>query len=402
MESLVARFDALQEAILTHIESQESTLESQIQYWENIRKENAIMHYARKQGLTKLGLQPLPTLAVTEYNAKQAIQIHLTLQSLLKSPFASERWTLTDVSAELINTSPQNCLKKGGYDVAVWFDNDRQNAMLYTNWDFLYYQDMNEQWHKVKGEVDYDGLYFTDHTGERAYFTLFSADAQRFSRTGLWTVHFKTQVISSPIVSSTYSSSFDTEEQQLPGPSTSYSEVTEQASPTRRRKPRKSDATSTTSPETEGVRLRRRRREGKSGPGSGETPRKRRRGGGRGGGETELGSAPSPAEVGSRHRQVERQGLSRLGLLQAEARDPPMILLKGTANSLKCWRYRKVNSKCCNFLFMSTVWNWVGDCSHNHSRMLIAFDSTTQRDAFVKHNLFPKLCTYTYGSLNSL
>ena len=282
MESLVARFDALQEAILTHIESQESTLESQIQYWENIRKENAIMHYARKQGLTKLGLQPLPTLAVTEYNAKQAIQIHLTLQSLLKSPFASERWTLTDVSAELINTSPQNCLKKGGYDVAVWFDNDRQNAMLYTNWDFLYYQDMNEQWHKVKGEVDYDGLYFTDHTGERAYFTLFSADAQRFSRTGLWTVHFKTQVISSPVVSSTYSSSFDTEEQQLPGPSTSYSEVTEQASPTRRRKPRKSDATSTTSPETEGVRLRRRRREGKSGPGSGETPRKRRRGGGRG------------------------------------------------------------------------------------------------------------------------
>lgn len=402
MESLVARFDALQEAILTHIESQDDTLESQIRYWENIRKENAIMHFARKQGLTKLGLQPLPTLAVTEYNAKQAIQIHLTLQSLLKSPYGSERWTLPEVSAELINTAPQNCLKKGGYDVSVWFDNDRYNAMVYTNWDYLYYQDVNERWHKVKGEVDYDGLYFTDHTGERAYFTVFSTDAHRFSRTGLWTVHFKTQVISSSVVSSTNTPSFDFEEQQLPGPSTpTYTEPT-QASPRGRGKSRESQPTSTTSPETSGLRVRRGRRQRKSGPGPGETPTKRRRGGGRGGGETRLESAPSPGEVGVRHRTVERQGLSRLGQLQAEARDPPMILLKGTANSLKCWRYRKQNSSNCGFLFMSTVWNWVGDMSENHSRMLIAFKSAGQRDSFVKHNLFPKLCTYTYGSLNSL
>ncbi|CAF05705.1 E2 protein [Human papillomavirus 95] len=401
MESLVARFDALQEEILTHIESGNTTLESQIKYWENVRKENAIMHYARKQGLTKLGLQPLPSLLASEYNAKQAIQIQLTLLSLLKSPYASEPWTLPEVSAELINTPPQNVLKKGGYDVTVWFDDDRNNTMVYTNWTALYYQDANEIWHKVKGEVDYNGLFFTDHTGERAYFTLFSTDAERYSQTGLWTVHFKTQVISSSVVSSTNPSSFDFEE-QLPGPSTSNTKTTKQTSPRGRgSQSRELQPSSTTSPEGKGLRVRRRRGQGESGSGTRETPSKRRRGGG-GRGEKEFGSAPTPSEVGSRHRQVETKGLSRLGQLQADARDPPMIMLKGHANSLKCWRYRKLTSNSCGFLYMSTVWNWVGDSSENHSRMLIAFTSTDQRDYFVKHHFFPRQCTYTFGSLNSL
>ena len=279
MESLVARFDALQEEILTHIESGNTTLESQIKYWENVRKENAIMHYARKQGLTKLGLQPLPSLLASEYNAKQAIQIQLTLLSLLKSPYASEPWTLPEVSAELINTPPQNVLKKGGYDVTVWFDDDRNNTMVYTNWTALYYQDANEIWHKVKGEVDYNGLFFTDHTGERAYFTLFSTDAERYSQTGLWTVHFKTQVISSSVVSSTNPSSFDFEE-QLPGPSTSNTKTTKQTSPRGRgSQSRELQPSSTTSPEGKGLRVRRRRGQGESGSGTRETPSKRRRGG---------------------------------------------------------------------------------------------------------------------------
>ena len=393
MEALAERFDVLQEEILRHIESGDTNLQSHINYWENVRKENAIMYYARKRGLTKLGLQPLPQLAVSEYSAKQAIKISLTLQSLQKSIFGKEPWTLTEVSAELINTPPQNVLKKNGYNVEIWYDDDKNNSMIYTNWDDLYYQDINEMWHKVSGQVDYDGCYFIDHTGERAYFILFVTDASRYSQTGKWTVHFKQQVLSSSVVSST---SYTSYEDPLPGPS-SYTETTTQSDSFRR--PRFEETidspspTSSTSPRS--LRVRRRRREqGESGT-DGETPPKRRRGG-------RAGSAPSPSEVGQRHRQVERKGLSRLGLLQEEARDPPIIVLQGSANGLKCWRNRKSNKHSGSFLCMSTVWTWVGDTSKNHSRMIIAFVNEAQREQFVKYHLFPKHATYYYGSLGGL
>lgn len=391
METLAERFDVLQEEILKHIESGDTSLQSHIDYWENVRKENAIMYYARKQGLSTLSLQPLPQLAVSEYNAKQAIQISLTLQSLLKSPFGNEAWTLPEVSAELINTPPQNVLKKNGYDVEIWYDNDRRNSMVYTNWDSLYYQDHEEKWHKVTGQVDYDGCYFTDHTGERAYFILFITDASRYSESGTWTVHYKQQVISSSVVSS---SNYSAYEDPLPGPSSN----TETPSKNHlRRRPEETNLPSSTTPSTSprSLRVRRGRREqGESGT-RGETPAKRRRGGG-------SGSAPTPSEVGSRHRQVERKGLSRLGVLQEEARDPPIIVVQGCANGLKCWRNRKSNKHAGSFLAMSTVWNWVGDTSANHSRLIIAFANTAQREHFVKNHLFPKHATYYYGSLGGL
>ena len=391
METLVARFDALQEAILRHIESGDTSLESHIQYWGNVRRENALMHYARKQGLTRLGLQPLPALPVTEYMAKQAIQIQLTLISLQKSQFGTEQWTLPEVSAELINTQPQNCLKKHGYSVEVWYDDNKNNAMVYTNWDAIYYQDNTEHWHKVKGKVDYNGCYFTDHTGDHAYFTLFSEDANKYGHSGHWTVHYKNQVISSSVVSSTQHSSFGTDEEPIPGPSTATDSATHQASPIRRRHQHQGSSPSSTTSPQKSVRIRRRRREGESG----ETPTKRRRGGG-------VDSAPTPEEVGSRHRKAETKGLSRLGQLQAEARDPPIILVRGSANALKCWRYRRVTAKHKGFDHISTVWNWVGDSSKHHSRLLIAFRSFTERENFVKHNLFPRESSYTFGSLNAL
>nr|ATQ38652.1 E2 [Gammapapillomavirus 1] len=391
METLAERFDVLQEEILRHIESGDTSLQSHIEYWENVRKENAIMYYARKRGLSTLSLQPLPQLAVSEYNAKQAIKISLTLQALLKSPFGQEPWTLPEVSAELINTPPQNVLKKHGYDVEIWYDDDRQNSMVYTNWDDLYYQDHDEIWHKVSGQVDYDGCYFTDHTGERAYFILFITDARRYSQNGTWTVHFKQQVISSSVVSS---SNYSTYEDPLPGPS---SNTETPAKNYFRRGSEETSVPSSTTPSTSprSLRVRRGRGEqGESGTGGEASPKRRRRGG--------AGSAPTPSEVGSRHRQIKRQGLSRLGLLQEEARDPPIIVVQGSANGLKCWRNRKNNKHASSFLAMSTVWTWVGDTSSNHSRMIIAFSSPTQREQFVKNHLFPRHATYYYGSLGGL
>ncbi|ANG08942.1 E2 [Human papillomavirus type 183] len=404
MESLADRFDALQELILKHIESDSTSLQSHIAYWGYVRKENALMHVARQQGLTRIGLQPLPTLTVTEYNAKQAITIQLTLQSLLRSPYGSEQWKLSEVSAELINTPPQNLLKKHGFSVEVWFDNDKNNAMVYTNWNDMYYQDAQETWHKVHGSVDYNGLYFTDHNGERAYFTLFDTDAIKYSRTGHWTVHYKTHVISSSVVSSTTRDSSTVPEDTVDRPSTSYSSTStahQQESPARRRVQRTRESpkpSSTTSPETRSVSLRRRRGEGESRDrDGGETPTKRRRRGG------QLGLVPTAEEVGSRHRTPETTGLSRLGQLQAEAWDPPIILVRGLPNTLKCWRYRKYQNAAKCFWKISTVFNWVSDNDKaSRGRLIIAFKSVTQRECFVKQHLFPKGATYTYGQLNGL
>lgn len=158
MEWLTDRFNAVQEALLNLIEQGAQDLESQIQYWSYVRKENVMMYYARKEGQTRIGLQPLPMLAVSEYNAKQAIQMVLMLKSLQKSPYASELWTLQDASAELINTPPKNCFKKQPYTVEVYFDNNKNNTYTYINWDFIYYQDSEDRWHRVPGLVDYNGL----------------------------------------------------------------------------------------------------------------------------------------------------------------------------------------------------------------------------------------------------
>lgn len=190
MEWLAERFSAVQDALLNLIEQGAEDLESQIQYWTLVRKENVMMYYGRKEGLTKIGLQPLPLLAVSEYNAKQAIHLMLLLRSLQKSPYARERWTLQDASAELINTQPKDCFKKQPYTVEVYFDNNKNNTFTYINWDFIYYQDSEEHWHKVPGLVDYNGLYYQEIGGDQVYFTLFDTDAHKYGQKGYWTVVF--------------------------------------------------------------------------------------------------------------------------------------------------------------------------------------------------------------------
>nr|UXX42013.1 MAG: E8^E2 [Gammapapillomavirus sp.] len=142
------------------------------------------------------------------------------------------------------------------------------------------------------------------------------------------------------------------------------------------------------------------------------SPRVRRR---RGGGEqstghrskrTKLGSnaVPTPGQVGSRSVSVARHGLSRLGRLQEEAWDPPIALLTGHQNSLKCWRNRCHDKYSHLYVSFSTVWKWVtpekqGDSA---SKVLIAFRDTSQRSAFLNTVTIPKGTAVTLGSLDSL
>lgn len=359
-------------------EAGETTLEAQIEHWRIVRKQYVYMYYGRKENIRAFGLQPLPNLATSEYKAKEAIHQLLLLESLQKSPFRNEAWTLSDTSAELTLTAPRNTFKKDPFIVDVWFDDNSSNSFPYTNWNRIYYQDEKDMWHVAKGDADINGLFYIDHANERNYFTLFAPDVERFSTTGRWTVHFKNQTISS-ITSS-------------PRPSSSQGSVTSSrdAIPTTktvtRRDKGKEGSPSSTTPSTP---IRRRRRRGEQGESpSGRRPKRLR----------EAYSGVPASEVGRGSHTVPRRGLTRTERLTAEAEDPPIIIVKGGANNLKCWRYRHKNSSLCDKI--STVFKWTGSSLGN--RMLISFLSVHQRALFLKTIPLPKGCTYSLGSLQSL
>ena len=401
MEWLTDRFNAVQEALLNLIEQGAEDLESQIQYWSLVRRENVMMYYGRKENLTRIGLQPLPLLAVSEYNAKQAIHMVLLLKSLQKSPYASEQWTLQDASAELINTQPKNCFKKQAYTVEVYFDNNKNNTFTYVNWDFIYYQDGEDRWHKVPGLVDYNGLYYQEIGGDQVYFTLFDADAHKYGHTGYWTVVFKNETLVAPVTSSAKpSSSFSGKTYSASVSNAPENTVSTSESPRRLQKPEVGSSTGETTP----TRGRRRREQRERSPETTTpTPTKRRRTGGRRGGPT-VRSFPSPEEVGTRHRSLPRTGVPRLRRLEEEAWDPPILIIAGPANPLKCWRYRKTQQNAVGCLSMSTIFTWVGDTSSADARgrMLVAFRNETERAEFVKHLHLPKNASFAYGSLDKL
>lgn len=377
---------------MTLYEEGSKNIDDQIELWDLIRRENILCYYGRKEGYKNFGLQPLPALMVCEYKAKEAIQQGILLKSLKQSPFGNEEWSLTDTSAEIVHTSPANTFKKHGFTVDVHFDNNPENSYPYTSWDSLYVQDEDDNWYKTTGKVDINGIYYEDKQGDKNYFTLFSADAQRYGTTGQWTVYYKNETLST----SASISSPDTLSGSVQG-SAKVSSTTWNApstsKTTRRQEAEEGRPSSTTSSTPPKLRSGRRR----GGPQQGEPRPKRRR-------AEETGFGVPAGQVGRRHTSLPRFGLTRLSRLEEEARDPPIILVKGCANTLKCWRnrYKKSNSLC---LDISTVFRWAGSTtthSLNQHRMLLAFKSTRQRDLFLATVPLPKGTSYALGSLDSL
>lgn len=365
-------------------EAGETTLEAQIEHWKIVRKQYVYMYYGRKENYKSFGLQPLPNLATSEYKAKEAIHQLLLLESLQKSPFRNEEWTLSDTSAEITLTAPRNTFKKQPFIVDVWFDNNPSNSFPYTNWSRIYYQDDKDMWHVAEGNADINGLYFIDHANERNYFQLFAPDVDRFSTTGQWTVHFKNQTISS-VTSSQGPSTISSIISSQGSVSSSRDAIPITKASTRRDKGKEGSPSSTTP--SSPVRRRRRRREQGESP-SGRRPKRLR----------EAYPGVPAAEVGRGSVTVPRRGLTRTERLTAEARDPPIIIVKGGANNLKCWRYRHKNSNLVDKI--TTVFKWAN--SNLGNRMLISFLSVEQRALFLKSIPLPKGCTYSLGSLESL
>lgn len=428
--NLNERFDALQDQILSIYEEESTDLNTQLTHWKLCRRSYATQYFARKHGYKSIGMMPLPSLAASEANGKKAIEMTLLIESLLKSPFAGESWTLQDTSAELVlYTAPHRTFKKLPYTVNVWFDNDAENAFPYVNYKLLYVKDDNEQWYKAEGQTDYTGMFYIDAYGDKAYYKLFGEDSQTYGSSGMWSVHFNNTTLLPPASSSRPSAGssniiiIDSDDEELPStssegqhtdpgqaiPGLQYTFQSEEEAQGAGRQ-------QTESPKKTGVR-RPGQREGQREPGSppvkkakadssGGGQRRGARGGGIGGGggrrRSGRGSAPTAAEVGGRHTSVTEGRLTRLERLQEEARDPAVISVEGPANSLKCWRYR-FRKYCDLYEEVSTVFKWLSN-KHGASKshIMISFKSETQRQKFLNFVTIPKNCNFAYGHLDAL
>ncbi|AEP82751.1 E2 [Canis familiaris papillomavirus 11] len=195
MENLKKRLDAIQDALLTIYEEGSDRLTDQVQHWSLLRRENVLLHFAKKSGVLRLGLQPVPALRVSADRAKQAIEMQLTLQTLQESQYADEQWTMQDTSRERWMAEPAQCFKKGATYVEVYFDGNRSNSMQYTMWHHVYYTDCNDQWQKTRSHVGYDGLWFWDNC-HRRYYVRFDDEARKYGTTGQWAVIVNNEPIS--------------------------------------------------------------------------------------------------------------------------------------------------------------------------------------------------------------
>nr|WES10435.1 E2 protein [Rodent papillomavirus] len=204
MESLCSRLSAVQEELMCIYEEGDNSITTQVRHWQLIRHEQVLLHAARQQGHTRIGMQVVPSLAATQASAKAAIEMHLLLQSLAQSPFAKETWTLSETSRDMYLTEPSQTFKKSGQTIEVFFDGCKDNTMQYTKWRQVFYTDERGVWHRVPSVCDETGIFF-DRNGNKEYYVRFQKEAAKYSVTGEWEAVDEGKIYASvvPITSST-------------------------------------------------------------------------------------------------------------------------------------------------------------------------------------------------------
>ncbi|AGV40805.1 putative E2 protein [Felis catus papillomavirus 4] len=444
MENLSTRFDTLQEVLLAHYEKDSKKITDHVSFWELLRRESVMLHYARQQGISSLGFFQVPSLQVSEAKAKKAIMMSLMLQQLAKTPFGQEPWSMTETSLEMLEAPPKGKFKKGPRTVEVWFDNNPDNSFPYTSWTCIYIQDAEDTWHKVEGLVDYEGLYYVDCDGEVHYYVKFAADALQYATTGMWRVNYKNQTISASVSSS---SSEDQQrqgqqqqqQQQQPSTTTSVewpqrpsSSGLQHESPfTPRGHGRgcvRGRRSSGSSPHQRGDRGGRGRSQSPSTPTTpGALPpdlsfaggdRSGGGGGGGGGGRQRgrRGSRGPPrlspyiplGQVEQGPGRPEGAALQRPGRPEKNPRlssTTPVVVLKGPGNALKCWRLRAKAKHGALFCAISTAFSWVEKSSSSRigrHRILVGFINEEQREDFLRTVRLPRGVECVPGGLDSL
>nr|AEG21067.1 E2 [Kappapapillomavirus 2] len=390
MEALSQRLDSIQEELLSLYEKESTSLESQLQHWNLLRKEQVLLHFCKKHGIRQLGYTPVPSLLTSQECAKQAIEMVLYIESLLRSPYSDEPWTLQDTSRERFESPPQKTFKKNPASVEVYYDGDRGNNNEYTLWGYIYYWDADGEWVKTESGVDYRGIYYVDSEGNYVYYVDFSTDAGRFAANGHYDVVFQNMRLSSSVTSSPQplvSAPEDTVPEEAP----------DSAVPAAQKK---------TGPKTTRTLGRRRSRS----PGVQRRPAKQRKQAAPDEADSATGDIrpPAPEDVGRRTTTVGRTPPGRnrrLRELITEASDPPVICLKGGHNQLKCLRYRLKSKHSSLFDCISTTWSWVdttSTCRLGSGRMLIKFADSEQRDKFLSRVPLPSTTQVFLGNFYGL
>ncbi|AEI00700.1 E2 [Mus musculus papillomavirus type 1] len=384
MNSLETRFDAVQDQILNLYEKGSKCLADHILYWELVRKEGALQFCARRGGLNKLGLQPLPSTIGAENKAKRAIQMQLVLTSLNESPFGSEEWTMAETSREMYDsTEPYGTFKKSGEEVEVYYGGDEDNNVSYMLWKYVYAQDENGNWHKYQSDCDYYGVHYTDHSGTRIYYHDFDSDSRRYGDYSHWTVNYKHKTFESSPDSSSSAKEGHQKTTRRPEDNT----ATKRTLPT--------DTTDTAAP-------------------AGDTIW------GRGGGYGRLGQGERQTCIRKAWSSAAETpagpegsaGPCQPNSIRHHHTHRPIISVKGPTNSLKCWRNRLRRRTYKPYSRVSTAFQWVEDRADgvevgdrwqvSFSNVLVAFADTHQKEVFLKTVTLPKGCSYTSGFLDGL
>lgn len=406
METLAQRLNDVQEELLALYEEDSEDIDKQILQWELIKKENVLFHYARSKGIYRLQMQLVPALQVSQDNAKKAIEMALLLKKLKASKYGAESWTLQDTSRELFETPPKRTFKKNGYPVEVRYDSDPNNTMQYTGWDKIYYE-TDETFELAKGEVDYEGCFYKEGN-VKIYYIRFNEDAAKYSTSGEWEVLYKNDQISPVASVSSTTSDWD-----IPDSGVEQRE----RSPVHVRGPlsRRSKPTTVHSP---GSPNRRRPQKTRRGPLSAITGRRRhqaqeeerprgerRQEEGRQGDSRQHPELPEgSSQTLARGSRTQRGRSTRLEQLLRDQADPPIVVLAGGANQLKCLRYRFTHRHRHLFTSVSTTWNWVRDGRNDNagSRIIVSFLNSEQRNTFLGTVSIPRGVGIIYGSLQGL
>lgn len=371
MEKLSRALESVQEDLLILYEKDSTELRDQIDHWRHNRREQVLLYVAKKNGVMRLGMTPVPPLAASHQRAKDAIEQGLLLESLAESPYAGEEWTLQDTSRERVLAPPAYCFKKRGLQIDVRFGGETDNVSRYVLWQDIYHQNATDAWVKTSGKMDKYGLYYVDDLGMKVYYVDFIKEAQKYSRT------HKYEVLTVPAVSTSTSPAAGRGDY-----SSSSSPWEKSSTPAKRRRKTPTHRPLT----TRGSRGRRGPRELGLPQDSRPTP-------------------PSPEEVGGSHETVATGGGGRLGRLLLDARDPPVLVLTGDPNSLKCLRYRLKSKYFSLFDAVSTTFKWTGQKGSEKwgpGRMMLAFRDEKQRQNFVDHVHLPKTVHWFLGSLGNL
>lgn len=396
MASLQRTLQDLQQQETDLLESDPDTLEGLQDYWKVVRRTNLLLNAAGRSGLCRIGNQKIPPSAVTEKEAKDAIHMQMLVESLMRSPFASLGWSLSDVFPLLVNTPPEG-LKKRPKRVYVTFNRDPNTENEYPYWERLYFHDpSSDTWCEAEGGADKTGLYYTgcDTTGKTYYTTWLREGRKHFPDGRLtWTLQFSSGS-QAEAESEPEEDSEDDDLDGLPPPLLESTQVSPPSTPSppdlsvyslpgtskdlrppsAPKKPRSARQPSRPPPKRPSPPTKK----------TSERPTKRARtkpatskGTGR---QERLGLEPE--EVGSKHQTVGRGGGHTVRQLLREAADPLGLCFEGKTGQLKTIRHRITHGPY-RYQRISTAWHWINHDSPSTSKIIVTFHSESERQNFL-------------------